>query len=129
MRALRKFQMIHGEPSKRRQKLIRYLRLVDTLISVLKSLKPRLRQRVNNYERRVSRAIYKVLSRYLEGESRKNELYVAKYIGFFQEQVWEREPGRRWGLLRRPLGALPDPMMESISRMTYFLDQRWCRCG
>ncbi|XP_065833160.1 inositol 1,4,5-trisphosphate-gated calcium channel ITPR1-like isoform X3 [Oscarella lobularis] len=78
------FQIQEGEPVKDRQKLLRNFRIVDFMIEILKL--PRMEEDHQNYVL-VCRGAYYVLEKYIIGNSRKNELYVAKHIPFFQGQI------------------------------------------
>eukprot|EP00054_Salpingoeca_dolichothecata_P021398 m.136903 g.136903 ORF g.136903 m.136903 type:complete len:2486 (+) comp23973_c0_seq1:94-7551(+) len=87
LKSLEAFQRRRGEPIKQRQKLLRHLGLIETFIAILKLLKPGLIPGHRTFEQRLSKRIYHVIQTYLEGDSRKNELYLARYISFFQSQI------------------------------------------
>eukprot|EP00049_Salpingoeca_infusionum_P011225 m.193039 g.193039 ORF g.193039 m.193039 type:complete len:2533 (-) comp14875_c0_seq1:808-8406(-) len=93
------FMFDNGERVRERQKLARTLQIVELIIKMLKSpfipynsgpsaitledlVKPTHRSTLA-----VMNAAYKVLETYLVGNSRKNELYIAAHIPFFQSQV------------------------------------------
>lgn len=50
-------------------------------------LKRHLVKGVESPEKIVSQEMYRVIQTFLEGNSRKNELYLAKHIAYFQTQV------------------------------------------
>jgi inositol 1,4,5-triphosphate receptor type 1 len=67
------------------QKLVRNLRILEQLVQILK---------LYNKEspdatalRRVCRGCYKIIEIFLQGDSRKNELYVSRFVPFFEEQM------------------------------------------
>lgn len=113
--------MVHGQPTKIRQKLMRNLRvssmlcaleimptghikafcvrskssttvrklcvrvqIIDLLVAVLKCPLSESADDINLIT--VFKSAYEVLYTYMVGNSRKNALYFAKYIGFFQTQ-------------------------------------------
>ena len=41
------------------------------------------------FQQQVCRAGYKVVEVFLYGDSRKNELYLTRFIPFFEAQVWK----------------------------------------
>ncbi|XP_065834186.1 inositol 1,4,5-trisphosphate receptor type 3-like isoform X2 [Oscarella lobularis] len=86
LRELGAFQIEKGEPVKARQKLLRNLRIIDLLVELLKLPRAKQEKEYQNHVL-VCQAAYHVLEQYLVGNSRKNELYVAKYIPFFQGQI------------------------------------------
>jgi hypothetical protein len=88
-----------GQPDRTRQKILRNMGIVEMLVEMLQVpfapfntsdsavefanlLQPRHRN-----TKRVADAVYKVLAVFLEGDSRKNELYISRHIGFFQTQI------------------------------------------
>ena len=94
--------------TKNRQKLLRNLRIFELIISILglfkpDSTKPKYGLCVPSYmymynimtmvyfcyshQRIICQACYLVIESYLRGDSRKNENYLARFIGFFQQQV------------------------------------------
>ncbi|XP_062518427.1 inositol 1,4,5-trisphosphate receptor type 1-like isoform X2 [Corticium candelabrum] len=79
------FQIVNGEPVKDRQKLLRNLRLLDLLVDLLKLYDPNRDDAMK--QRSVCQHAYRALEKYLVGNSRKNELYVAKYIPWYQTQI------------------------------------------
>ncbi|EGD74759.1 inositol 1,4,5-trisphosphate receptor type 3 [Salpingoeca rosetta] len=99
LKELSAFMFVKGNRVRERQKLIRNLYVVEMLVELLKSpfapfntspsaiglqdlADPRNRETLA-----VVDAAYKVLETYLRGNSRKNELYIAAHIPFFQSQV------------------------------------------
>ena len=91
-----------GEPVKKRQKLMRNLRIVELLVNLLKSPF----HGVDQYHMtKIFVAAYHVLYAYLMGNSRKNELYIAKYIDFFLTQFEIKEVIY---LFYIPLRAVPE---------------------
>lgn len=93
-----------GTPERKRQKLLRQLRVVDILVGMLKVLfKPPEGfafvegfnktgidlEELPNFPKlkKICQTAYDLLAVYLDGDSRKNELYIAKYISFFQSQI------------------------------------------
>ncbi|XP_052783710.1 inositol 1,4,5-trisphosphate receptor type 1-like isoform X3 [Mya arenaria] len=82
------FMVVNGEPIKQRQKLMRNLRIVELLVSLLKCPF----QGADQFHMtRIFSMAYNVLYTYLMGNSRKNELYIAKYIDFFLTQFEIKE--------------------------------------
>lgn len=82
---LKKFMIVNSEPDKNRQKLMRNLRIVELLVSLLQ-----LPCRGSSDERflvKIFVECYDLLYTYLMGDSRKNELYIAKHISFFESQI------------------------------------------
>ena len=82
------FMIVDGEPIKQRQKLMRNLRIVELLVSLLKSP---FNGQDQYWMTKIFVAAYHVLYAYLMGNSRKNELYIAKYIDFFLTQFEIKE--------------------------------------
>ena len=82
------FMIVDGEPIKKRQKLMRDLRIVELLVSLLKSP---FHGQDQYHMTKIFVAAYHVLYAYLMGNSRKNELYIAKYIDFFLTQFEIKE--------------------------------------
>ena len=100
--ALKEFHdwiVVHGHGDRERQKLLRNLGVVELLVEILQQpfkpfnptpaaielkdlLKPQYRS-----VRNLLNAVYAVLQAFLMGKSRKNELYIARHIAFFQTQV------------------------------------------
>lgn len=82
---LRDFMFVNGEPDKNRQKLLRNLLIVDLLVQLLQNPLEAAPDYI--YLKDVCKAAYDVLHMYLIGGRKKNALYLAKYINFFQEQL------------------------------------------
>ncbi|XP_076454279.1 inositol 1,4,5-trisphosphate-gated calcium channel ITPR3-like isoform X3 [Babylonia areolata] len=78
------FMVDNSVPSKNRQKLMRNLRVVEQLVSLLKV--PYMGSPDQAHLTNIFVEAYNVLYTYLMGDSRKNELYIAKYIDFFLTQ-------------------------------------------
>ena len=77
--------IIKGVATKERQKLMRNLRVIDLLVRLLQfPLDGAIDQ---THLTRVFKGAYEVLYTYMVGNSRKNALYFAKYIDFFQTQI------------------------------------------
>ena len=100
-----------SEPSneketKDRQKLLRNLRVLELIISILGLFEKDARDEwcvrvcvfvclstvlpclAHSEHREVCQACYLVIKSYLKGDSRKNENYLARFIDFFQKQVF-----------------------------------------
>uniref|UniRef100_A0A1I8H777 Inositol 1,4,5-trisphosphate receptor n=1 Tax=Macrostomum lignano TaxID=282301 RepID=A0A1I8H777_9PLAT len=77
-----------GEPRKARQKLLRNLRVIDLLVMLLKI--PLTGPLDEHHFGRVFSDAYDILHTYMLGNSRKNALYFAKYIEFFQTQMVDK---------------------------------------
>uniref|UniRef100_A0A1I8IHP6 RYDR_ITPR domain-containing protein n=1 Tax=Macrostomum lignano TaxID=282301 RepID=A0A1I8IHP6_9PLAT len=88
LRELRNFMLVNGEPCKARQKLLRNLRVIDLLVTLLK-FPLKAVQDEHNLTKVFSEA-YDILHTYMMGNSRKNALYFAKYIEFFQTQMVDK---------------------------------------
>nr|KAG5712192.1 hypothetical protein BaRGS_014542 [Batillaria attramentaria] len=84
MEELRKFLLHHGAPVKNRQKLMRNLRVIDLLVRILQCQLDGVQDEQNLIQ--VFKEAYEILYTYMIGKSRKNALYFAKYIEFFQTQ-------------------------------------------
>ncbi|KAI0227414.1 hypothetical protein LSAT2_022123 [Lamellibrachia satsuma] len=82
---LRTFMLINGVAAKPRQKLMRNMRVIDLLVRLLRC--PLHGAIDQTHLMRVFKASYNVLYTYMIGSSRKNALYFAKYIDFFQMQM------------------------------------------
>ncbi|XP_070173454.1 inositol 1,4,5-trisphosphate-gated calcium channel ITPR3-like [Littorina saxatilis] len=78
------FMVENSVPSKNRQKLMRNLRIVELLVSLLRV--PYQGSPDQSHLTNIFVEAYNVLYTYLMGNSRKNELYIAKYIDFFLTQ-------------------------------------------
>ena len=77
--------MEKGIAVKWKQKLMRNLRGIDLLVRLLQCpLQGAIDQ---THLTRVFKAAYDVLYAYMIGNSKKNALYFAKYIDFFQTQI------------------------------------------
>uniref|UniRef100_K1QKL7 Inositol 1,4,5-trisphosphate receptor n=1 Tax=Magallana gigas TaxID=29159 RepID=K1QKL7_MAGGI len=92
LQELSSFMVVNGHPIKNRQKLLRNLRIVELLIKLLQI--PFRGTPDQFHMTKLFVETYHVMYVYLMGDSRKNELYIAKYIDFFQSQfelreVWE----------------------------------------
>ena len=94
---LNQFMFINGEAAKDRQKLLRNFSVIDILVEMVQTpfsaSNPNrltlsdLQDRKNRYLKKALKQAYKILNTYLLGHSRKNELYIAKFIPFFEEQM------------------------------------------
>ncbi|XP_048744986.2 inositol 1,4,5-trisphosphate receptor type 2-like isoform X4 [Ostrea edulis] len=83
------YMIVDGQPEKNRQKLMRNLRIVELLIYLLRIP---FRGSPDQYHlTKIFVEAYNVLYTYLMGDSRKNELYIAKYIDFFLSQFELKE--------------------------------------
>lgn len=82
---MRDFQIVHSDPCKDRQKLLRNLRLVDLLVQLLQRsfTDPGVASNVASLHVEA----YGVINSYLVGNSRKNEMYMYRHIGFFLSQI------------------------------------------
>ena len=77
--------IIKGIATKERQKLMRNCRVIDLLVRLLQTP---LQGAIDlTHLTRVFKGAYDVLYTYMIGNSRKNALYFAKYIDFFQTQI------------------------------------------
>ncbi|OWF52185.1 Inositol 1,4,5-trisphosphate receptor type 3 [Mizuhopecten yessoensis] len=86
---MREFMVVNSVPSKKRQKLMRNLRIVELLVQLLQI--PFRGSPDQLHLTRIFVEAYDVLYTYLMGDSRKNELYIAKYIDFFLSQFEYKE--------------------------------------
>ncbi|ELT91343.1 hypothetical protein CAPTEDRAFT_201920 [Capitella teleta] len=85
LQELKDFMIIKGVATKERQKLMRNLRVIDLLVRLLQT---QLQGAIDlTHLTRVFKGAYDVLYTYMIGNSRKNALYFAKYIEFFQTQI------------------------------------------
>ncbi|KAK7475986.1 hypothetical protein BaRGS_00032753 [Batillaria attramentaria] len=91
LKEMKNFMLGSDGPIKKRQKLMRNLRIVELLVSLLKV--PFLESADQVHLTNIFVEAYNVLYTYLIGDSRKNELYIAKYIDFFLTQ-FEYKAGR-----------------------------------
>ncbi|KAK2186847.1 hypothetical protein NP493_187g03055 [Ridgeia piscesae] len=85
LQELHSFLIVYDVPNKERQKLLRNLRVVELLVKLLQ-----IPYRGCADQRHIVTLLvkcYEVLYTYLMGNSRKNELYIAKYIDFFNTQI------------------------------------------
>ncbi|XP_065924757.1 inositol 1,4,5-trisphosphate receptor type 2 isoform X5 [Magallana gigas] len=89
LQELSSFMVVNGHPIKNRQKLLRNLRIVELLIKLLQI--PFRGTPDQFHMTKLFVETYHVMYVYLMGDSRKNELYIAKYIDFFQSQFELRE--------------------------------------
>ncbi|XP_060075349.1 inositol 1,4,5-trisphosphate receptor type 1-like [Ylistrum balloti] len=88
LQELKNFMVPQGQPDKNRQKLMRNLRVIDILVNLLQC---RLREGdEESHMIRIFKEAYDVLHAYMIGKSRKNALYFAKYIDFFQTQFTQK---------------------------------------
>lgn len=80
--------IVNALPDKKKQKLMRNLHLLDLIVYFFKMIfKPELAELYRINEKKLNdilSAMLQVLLFYLKGDSRKNELYFAKYISFFE---------------------------------------------
>ncbi|CAH1798283.1 unnamed protein product [Owenia fusiformis] len=81
---LKQFMIVNGVPTKVRQKLMRNLKIIDLLVQLVKCNLKGVADQVHLTD--VFKGAYEVLYTYMIGNSRKNALYFAKYIDFFQTQ-------------------------------------------
>ncbi|GFN95264.1 inositol 1,4,5-trisphosphate receptor type 1 [Plakobranchus ocellatus] len=88
MEELRKFMYVNGVTNKNRQKLMRNLRVIDLLVLILKCPLDGKSDEANLTS--VFKEAYDTLYTYMIGRSRKNALYFAKYIEFFQTQFTQK---------------------------------------
>ncbi|KAL4233980.1 hypothetical protein ACF0H5_005635 [Mactra antiquata] len=88
MEELRKFMIVKTLPSKDRQKLMRNLRVIDLLVKILQFPLDGVPDEQNIVL--VFKEAYEILYTYMIGKSRKNALYFAKYIEFFQTQFTQK---------------------------------------
>ncbi|XP_076470932.1 inositol 1,4,5-trisphosphate-gated calcium channel ITPR2-like isoform X2 [Babylonia areolata] len=88
MEELRKFLLHQGAPVKNRQKLMRNLRVIDLLVRILQCALGGVQDELNLIQ--VFKEAYEILYTYMIGKSRKNALYFAKYIDFFQTQFTQK---------------------------------------
>ncbi|CAC5372088.1 unnamed protein product [Mytilus coruscus] len=86
---LKDFMIVDSLPNKNRQKLMRNLRIVELLVYLLQI--PFRGTPDQHHLTRIFVEAYDVLYTYLKGDSRKNELYIAKYIDFFLSQFEYKE--------------------------------------
>ncbi|XP_076096104.1 inositol 1,4,5-trisphosphate-gated calcium channel ITPR3-like isoform X9 [Mytilus galloprovincialis] len=86
---LKDFMIVDSLPNKNRQKLMRNLRIVELLVYLLQI--PFRGTADQHHLTRIFVEAYDVLYTYLKGDSRKNELYIAKYIDFFLSQFEYKE--------------------------------------
>ncbi|KAH3824416.1 hypothetical protein DPMN_126252 [Dreissena polymorpha] len=89
MEELRKYMLMKsGLPSKNRQKLMRNLKVIDLLVRILQFPLEGVPDEQNIIL--VFKEAYEILYTYMIGKSRKNALYFAKYIEFFQTQFTQK---------------------------------------
>ncbi|KAK3094787.1 hypothetical protein FSP39_006217 [Pinctada imbricata] len=86
---MKEFMIENSVPVKTRQKLMRNLRIVDMLVTLLQI--PFRGSPDQFHLTNIFVEAYDVLYTYLMGNSRKNELYIAKYIDFFLSQFEYKE--------------------------------------
>ena len=80
IRELAEFLTVDGEYCKKRQKLLRNYQLVDMSVELLRF---RSKTRLAASLEGVFSALIGLLSAYLSGDSRKNELYMGRHMDFF----------------------------------------------
>ncbi|CAL1526674.1 unnamed protein product [Lymnaea stagnalis] len=85
---IKEFIMPDGVPDKNRQKLLRNLRVIDLLVKLLQCPIRDGDEQIHII--RIFKEAYDVLHAYMLGKSRKNALYIAKYIDFFQTQFTQK---------------------------------------
>lgn len=88
MEELRLFMLVAGTTDKNRQKLMRNLRVIDLLVKLLQCKLDGVADEANLIQ--VFKEAYEILYTYMIGKSRKNALYFAKYIEFFQTQFTQK---------------------------------------
>ncbi|KAL4234550.1 hypothetical protein ACF0H5_006191 [Mactra antiquata] len=88
LKELKMFMTLEGQPDKDRQKLMRNLRVIDLLVRLLQC--PLKDGDEETHMIRIYKEAYDVLHAYMIGKSRKNALYFAKYIDFFQTQFTQK---------------------------------------
>ncbi|CAD5113406.1 DgyrCDS2578 [Dimorphilus gyrociliatus] len=82
---LEDFLIVNSEPDKNRQKLMRNLMIVELVVQILQF--PNRGNKDSVFMTNICVECYNLLYTYLMGNSRKNELYIAKYIHFFKTQI------------------------------------------
>ncbi|XP_023930445.1 inositol 1,4,5-trisphosphate receptor type 3 [Lingula anatina] len=92
LKEMSNFMFLNSEPSKKRQKLLRNLRIVELLVKVL--LIPYVGSNDKRYLIDIFIEAYDVMRAYLVGDSRKNELYIAKHIPFFLDRIEQSQHTR-----------------------------------
>ncbi|XP_052817063.1 inositol 1,4,5-trisphosphate receptor type 3-like isoform X2 [Mya arenaria] len=88
LRELKFFMTVENQPDKDRQKLMRNLRVIDLLVKLLQCQLKEGDEETHMI--RIFKEAYDVLHAYMIGKSRKNALYFAKYIDFFQTQFTQK---------------------------------------
>nr|XP_022341734.1 inositol 1,4,5-trisphosphate receptor type 2-like isoform X7 [Crassostrea virginica] len=88
LKEIKIFMLPTGQPDKNRQKLMRNLRVIDLLVNLLQC--PLGDGEEESHVIRIFKEAYDVLHAYMIGKSRKNALYMAKYIDFFQTQFTQK---------------------------------------
>ncbi|XP_055891550.1 inositol 1,4,5-trisphosphate receptor type 1-like isoform X4 [Biomphalaria glabrata] len=88
MEELKRFMYVNGVTNKNRQKLMRNLRVIDLLVKILQCPLDGMPDEMNLTS--VFKEAYETLYTYMIGRSRKNALYFAKYIDFFQTQFTQK---------------------------------------
>ncbi|XP_076449737.1 inositol 1,4,5-trisphosphate-gated calcium channel ITPR1-like isoform X2 [Babylonia areolata] len=88
LKELKDFMLPDNQPMKERQKLMRNLRVIDLLVKLLQC--PLREGDEEAHMIRIFKEAYDVLHAYMIGKSRKNALYFAKYIDFFQTQFTQK---------------------------------------
>ncbi|CAD5117763.1 DgyrCDS6509 [Dimorphilus gyrociliatus] len=85
---MKNFMIVNALPDKKRQKLMRNLHLLDLIVYFFQMIfKPTFIHLYRINEKKINdvlSSMLEVLLYYLKGDSRKNELYFAKYIMFFE---------------------------------------------
>ncbi|EDV25315.1 uncharacterized protein TRIADDRAFT_55241 [Trichoplax adhaerens] len=75
------FMIVNGEPCKHRQKLMRNLKIIELIVQILEPSDN------DKFIQSIYCECYKLLNTYVMGDSRKNELYIARHIDFFQTRI------------------------------------------
>ncbi|KAL3860316.1 hypothetical protein ACJMK2_010455, partial [Sinanodonta woodiana] len=88
LKDLKAFMLPGDQPEKDCQKLMRNLRVIDLLVQLLQC--PLKEGDEETHMIRIFKEAYDVLHAYMIGKSRKNALYFAKYIDFFQTQFTKK---------------------------------------
>nr|XP_019924346.2 inositol 1,4,5-trisphosphate receptor type 1 isoform X2 [Crassostrea gigas] len=88
LKEIKLFMLPLCQPDKNRQKLMRNLRVIDLLVNLLQC--PLGDGEEESHVIRIFKEAYDVLHAYMIGKSRKNALYMAKYIDFFQTQFTQK---------------------------------------
>ena len=84
LREFREFLIVDGEPDKKRQGLLRNCRIVHLLVEVLNLS---LDESDCTYMYDIIRSTYQLLYNYLVSPTRKGDLYLAKHMSKFMDQI------------------------------------------